>query len=463
MPGPASQTYRFAGSLQPADSETYITCSFDVPPGCAAIRLRLDYTPQRANNAGNLISLGLFDPNGFRGQAHRNPPDDEVIVSVDTATRGFVAGPLTAGRWQALLAVFLVMDGFAPCTYTLDIETSATPLAKPAGAAALLAPNAAAPARSHQPGPRWYRGEMHTHTRHSDGQCSLAEVVARARARRLDFVCLTDHNTNSGWRDIAAAQADEVLIIPGMELTTYYGHATAIGIDRWVDWRAGYAGWTMNDAARAVHDAGGLFIIAHPWSVGSPACTGCRWMCSDFDMSLADGMEVWSSHWPRPPSHNPCNLRFWCEQVDAGHTLAAVAAADFHSPPMWSDDVPVTCVYARELSVAAIVEGIRQRRVVVTTGPWLELHETGARWVLLENVLTAGPVQTNVVAAWHAAPPGARLRLHRGATVLDETLVTEQGRLAFATPPGMVHAELWSADGNLLAMTNPLAVSSHAA
>lgn len=455
-----ARTVHFEGVLHTADSETYITCPFDVPEGCAAIRLHFTYAPQRVATVRNLVSIGLFDPHGCRGQAHRGTPDGEIIVSADSATRGFVAGPLPAGRWYALLAVFIIMPDVAPCTYTLDVQTSAVPLA-----AAPMPPSsypAGAP-RTPQPGPRWYRGELHTHSLHSDGQCSVAEIVARARDRDLDFICLTDHNTISGWSDIAAAQADDLLIIPGEEMTTYYGHAVALGIDRWVNWRVGYKGWTMNDAARATRDAGGLFIIAHPWSIGTPACTGCRWLYDSFDMALADGSEVWSNRWPREDSHNPCNQRFWYEQTAAGHPLTAVAAADFHAPQAWSEHIPVTCVYAAELSAPAILEGIRQRRVMVTTGPWLEIEETGSRWVLLENVLTAGPVRTNVVAAWRGAPPDARLRIRQAATVLDEAVVGDQGRLAFAVLPGQTHAELWSADGVLLAMTNPLAVSSSAA
>jgi len=118
----------------------------------------------------------------------------------------------------------------------------------------------------------------------------------------------------------------------------------------------------------------------------------------------------------------------------------------------------VTYVYADELSTPAILAGIRRRRVMLSTGPWIELQTTAPRWVLMENVLIAGPTRTNVVAQWQAAPPGARLRAMGAGIAVDEVAVGEQGRLALNVPPGDVHLELWSADGALLAMTNPISV-----
>ncbi len=47
------------------------------------------------------------------------------------------------------------------------------------------------------------RIDLHCHSDASDGTRPPAEVVRRARARELDVVALTDHDTVAGW-DAAA-------------------------------------------------------------------------------------------------------------------------------------------------------------------------------------------------------------------------------------------------------------------
>jgi predicted metal-dependent phosphoesterase TrpH len=452
MPDTPARSHHFEGALQPADSATFITYPFDVENECTAIRLRLSYAPYRAGAIRNLITLGLFDPHGFRGQAHRGPPDAETVVSTDRATPGYIAGPLPAGCWQAQLAVFAIVPGYAPCNYTLEIEVLVGDEAT-ARAPAALRSQSTRTLRDAAPGPRWLRGELHSHTTHSDGQFPTSDLLELARQRRLDFIAITDHNTVGGWNAAGGAAGSDLVVIPGLELTTFHGHAVALGVEKWIDWRTGHNGWTINDAARATHDAGGLFIIAHPWSNGSPGCTGCRWEYGDMDMSLVDGMEVWSSYWPKEDNHNPLNLAMWKRQP---RPITAVAAADFHGAASWGNEIPATYVYASELSVAGILDGIKQGRVVLTVGPWLELRQTPRRSVLLEDILVSGPTHTNLSAGWRDAPHGARLHWCAGDTQLGALTIGAQGAANLAAPPGRVHLEMWSADGNLLAMTNPI-------
>ena len=75
-------------------------------------------------------------------------------------------------------------------------------------------------------GPGWYRGDLHSHSNHSDaGQRTVAELVEAARGAGLDFVFLTDHNTISGLPEMDASTTPELLAAGGIELTTFWGHA----------------------------------------------------------------------------------------------------------------------------------------------------------------------------------------------------------------------------------------------
>ncbi|GAA1173070.1 PHP domain-containing protein [Nesterenkonia xinjiangensis] len=63
--------------------------------------------------------------------------------------------------------------------------------------------------------------DLHTHSYCSDGTQSPADVVASARRAGLDGLALTDHDTTVGWAEaMRAAQEHEILLIPGMEITT---------------------------------------------------------------------------------------------------------------------------------------------------------------------------------------------------------------------------------------------------
>ena len=42
----------------------------------------------------------------------------------------------------------------------------------------------------------WYRGDLHTHSIYSDGDSTVAEVIANAESLGFDFFALTDHDTS---------------------------------------------------------------------------------------------------------------------------------------------------------------------------------------------------------------------------------------------------------------------------
>lgn len=63
--------------------------------------------------------------------------------------------------------------------------------------------------------------DLHTHSMISDGTEPPAEVVAAAKRAGLRGLALTDHDTTAGWTAaIEAAQALQLVLIPGMEMTT---------------------------------------------------------------------------------------------------------------------------------------------------------------------------------------------------------------------------------------------------
>ncbi|MBB4070735.1 PHP domain-containing protein [Canibacter oris] len=66
--------------------------------------------------------------------------------------------------------------------------------------------------------------DLHTHSTHSDGTTTVAELVQGAVAAGLAGISLTDHDTCAGWDEAREATAlFGIDFLPGIELTTKHG------------------------------------------------------------------------------------------------------------------------------------------------------------------------------------------------------------------------------------------------
>ena len=104
-------------------------------------------------------------------------------------------------------------------------------------------------------------GVVHVHTTLSDGGGTPEEVIAAARAARLAFVGITDHN-NLDAKPLEGYR-DGVLVLVGSELSTPSGHVLGLGLERDPVYRFNGDGL---DALEDVRDLGGFSFAAHPFS-----------------------------------------------------------------------------------------------------------------------------------------------------------------------------------------------------
>ena len=105
--------------------------------------------------------------------------------------------------------------------------------------------------------------DMHLHekTCSSDSFLSLEEIVTIARARGLDAVCITDHDS-MGLRDYAAEYSRKVgfPIFVGVEFFSLQGDITAWGIETVPDHRI-----DAQPFIDQVNAAGGFCVSCHPF------------------------------------------------------------------------------------------------------------------------------------------------------------------------------------------------------
>jgi predicted metal-dependent phosphoesterase TrpH len=106
--------------------------------------------------------------------------------------------------------------------------------------------------------------DPHCHTLASDGMVTPEELVAAAVAAKLDLIAVTDHDTmRSVQRVVELGEAAGVTVIPGQEVTTRWPaqtHMLAWFVDRPIR-----RGLSLEDTVKAIHAAGGLAIVPHPF------------------------------------------------------------------------------------------------------------------------------------------------------------------------------------------------------
>jgi len=177
---------------------------------------------------------------------------------------------------------------------------------------------------------KWLAAELHTHTKHSDGQHSLVEMAQAAKARGIDILALTDHNTMSGQSEIREAfTATGVYIVKGIEYTTFFGHVLNLCTDEYVDWRR-LNRFNLSNLLDKARSKGAVIGLAHPYRMGGVICTGCH-MTYEIDYSKIDYIEVWSREFPSVAAYeNEPSFALWDSLLNKGYKISGTSGRDWH-------------------------------------------------------------------------------------------------------------------------------------
>jgi len=97
--------------------------------------------------------------------------------------------------------------------------------------------------------------DLHVHTVNSkDGYISLKHLPKIISIKKIDGVAITDHNF------LTKLKTKDVLIIPGIEISTKEGHLIALGLETYIE-----KGLSAIETAEKIHEEGGLAIAPHPY------------------------------------------------------------------------------------------------------------------------------------------------------------------------------------------------------
>ena len=375
-----------------------------LPPGPE--RVSVAYT--WADNSGppetpltqTVLDLGLWDADGYRSatgfrgwsgsrQGRIHADQAPVEVTARTASRGYTAGPIEAGTWHVELGIAAVAPQGASwrVEVTLECDIATIPRA---------VPDPVDPRHVARHAPGWYHGDFHMHGVHSNPNApSEAQIADLARDAGLDFLMITDYVVGRHWEEWGATQRanPDLLIWPGREIITYFGHANTHGeTPQLLEYRHGFEDVSLGDIQREAKAAGALFQVNHPTLFPGPVfenfCRGCEFtLGEEIDWALVDTIEILTGPvlangsdlgLPIPGQiENPflqTAIQYWEDLLMRGFPITAVSGSDSKG----TQDTPeerarsgygssATAVFAAELSRAGLREGLAQGRAYVRT------------------------------------------------------------------------------------------------
>ncbi len=354
------------GEITPQKYFTHEMLPFTVPPGVQRINVTLD-SPGFAK--GMYFTAGIFDPERYRGEGRAT-----FTLSAVDATGPYLPGPIVPGVWHIAIGYNYIAPGSkGEFTLTIHLTRQLDPetypvLNKAAG---------------------WYKGDLHSHTGRTDAMCRNqsgsasvpcppSRLFAAAAQQGLDFLAVTDHNTQAHFNEMMQDQLyyDKMLLIAAEEVTTVKGHANVWGTEGFLDYRVGLDGFTATSLSDQAHQLHALVSINHAYWPWDGKCPGCGWAWTDTDFSKLDAVDIINGYhehgsWFTPPPGN--GVPFWEAQLAKGLRPTGVGGGDEHraGEQLSLHDgvgIPTTVVYARELSQPAILEGVKAGHVYIMVG-----------------------------------------------------------------------------------------------
>ena len=392
------------GTVFPGDARTYLVLPFEVKDGSTRLEVEYEYEPLRPALPANrltqtILDLGLWDEQGYRSakgfRGWSGSRHDKAILEACRATRCYRPDPINAGVWHVELGIAAVGPTGAEWTVRVrarSVRTTRTRVRYPVERDHVANRSA-----------RWYHGDFHMHSWHSNPHGPTRQrFIEYARQAELDFLPVTEYVVGVHWDEYGRLQEQfpELLIWPGREIVTYFGHMQCIG-ETWgfIEYHHGFEDVTVREIQRAVREAKALFQVNHPTTFGGPLfrnlCRGCAFELGDeIDWREVDTIEILNGpvvvqrKLPlRKASvvfENPfmtSAIEFWEELLNSGFRVTAVCGSDFKKGKGLGSCT--TAVWADELSRRALTDAIRDGRAYVRTrgvkaSPELDMTATTA-------------------------------------------------------------------------------------
>jgi hypothetical protein len=417
---PGGDTVELTGGVEESEEKSYAVLPVDVRAGTTRVEVGYRWADRQPFGGTpitqTVLDLGVYDAdgyraaNGFRGwsgsrQGKLHNDQTPVFIQADSADRGYQPGVIETGVWHVELGFAAIAPGGTDWTVQvrcLNTGVGPAPVADPVDANHVADTNQG-----------WYHGDFHMHGVHSNPNApDWPDLVQQARDAQLDFLMFTEYVTGRHWNELGAIQRanPDLLIWPGREIITYFGHANTHGeTPAEFEYRHGFEDVNLGDIQRASKAAGALFQVNHPTTFPGPVfenfCRGCEFTLGGaIDWNLVDTIEVangptlanctdLNGSCPLPgTTQNPfmqLAIDYWEDLLQQGYKVAPVSGSDSKGVddeaerPRKGYGSSATAVFARELSRTALTEAIQAGHLYVRArgvadSPALEMTVTTA-------------------------------------------------------------------------------------
>ncbi len=332
----------------------------------------------------------------------------------------------------------------------------------------------------------WLKGDLHLHSHHSEDAADnqLAEIIAEAESRGMDFFVATDHDNHvngdvagNTWAD-PDYRSDSMIMLYGAEWTTDIGHGNTFATAPYDHQR--FFEVRNRDSAlvgERARELGIHFSANHPTN-------GDAW---SYSYDAVDSVEVWNALWLFP-SPNTDNLTIWDDLLKAGHRIAGRGGSDCHhqqgiEPLGLNVGTPTTWVFARERTAKAMLEALKAGRASISyapSGPRVELRADldGDKQMdlMMGDAATAAGQDVTFDVSLHgnsALSQNAKVRVIKNGAELT-SLRLANGRAQFSDAPSATERSYYRVEvegltlpgaetplgavlyGRMLALSNPI-------
>jgi hypothetical protein len=206
-------------------------------------------------------------------------------------------------------------------------------------------------------GGEWLRGNLHTHSKQSDGAAAPQDVIDDYARRGYGFLMLSDHDVYTSEEAYRQWESRGMILIPGNELAGG-PHLLHVDADRKVDSRPSRQEMIneINAAPR------GFAIVNHPNWEGK------------FDHATIGQMREWTGYLGLEIYNgiitvldgSPYATNKWDILLSEGRRLWGFANDDSHRPQLV--ELGWNTAYVKERTVAGVVEALRNGRFYPSTG-----------------------------------------------------------------------------------------------
>ena len=289
---------------------------------------------------------------------------------------------------------------------------------------------------------REYVGNLHLHTRFSDGYGTHQHIVDAASAAELNFIIATDHNVRPHGLE---GYYGRVLLLLGEEIHNILrrpqvSHLLVYGTEKEM---VPYSFSSMQTLIDKCNNRGGICYIAHPIEKRGaidPEFKEIPWV--DWPISGIQGLEIWNYMsefkgllWSKPAAliralfpergirgPKKATLKLWDELLNKGHHLSAIGNSDAHGTPYTMGFIKRTifpyeylfrCVNTHILTQSALTGVLEDDKATI-----YEALRSGRTWVGYDLPHSTRGFRFVARSGSSQALPGEELR-RLGATTID--------------------------------------------